>query len=100
VPHLLDRIQGEAARLQVVLADEGYAATPAGLVWRLYGWAFVRVRRVLPGFVLLPTRWVVERTFAWFGGYRRLSKDYEALPAVSEAMVQLAAIRLMSRRLG
>ncbi|HLT48703.1 MAG TPA: IS5/IS1182 family transposase, partial [Rubricoccaceae bacterium] len=39
------------------------------------------------------------RTFAWLGGYRRLSKDYERLPAVSEAMVQLSAIRLMARRL-
>ncbi len=99
VPHVLDRVQGEASRLEVIYADEGYAATPGGLVWRLYGWAFVRVRRVLPGFVLLPKRWVVERTFAWFGGYRRLSKDYEALPVVSEAMVQLSAIRLMTRRL-
>ncbi|MEP0545541.1 MAG: IS5/IS1182 family transposase, partial [Rhodothermales bacterium] len=37
--------------------------------------------------------------FAWFGGYRRLSKDYERLPAVSEALVQLSAIRLMVRRI-
>lgn len=99
VPHLLDRVQGAVPRLQVIFADEGYAATPAGMVWRLYGWSFRLVRRLGPGFVLLPKRWVVERTFAWFGGYRRLSKDYEALPAVSEAMVQLSAIRLMTRRL-
>lgn len=99
VPHVLDRAQGWVPRLQVVFADEGYAATPAGLVWRLYGWAFSLVRRTRPGFVLLPKRWVVERTFAWLSGYRRLSKDYERLPAVSEAMVQLSAIRLMVRRL-
>ena len=100
VPHLLDRVQGRVPRLEAIYADEGYAGTPPGLVWRLYGWASRLVRRVRPGFVLLPKRWVVERTFAWFGGYRRLSKDYEALPSVSAAMVQLSAIRLMSRRLG
>ncbi len=100
VPHLLDRAQGHVPRLQVVFADEGYAGTPVGMIWRLYGWAFRLVRRLSPGFVVLAKRWVVERTFAWFGGYRRLSKDYEALPVISAAMVQLAAIRLMSRRLG
>ncbi len=99
VPHLLDRAQGHVPRLEVIFADEGYAATPPGLVWRLYGWAFRLVRRLGRGFVLIPKRWVVERTFAWFGGYRRLSKDYEALPVVSAAMVQLSAIRLMSSRL-
>jgi hypothetical protein len=48
---------------------------------------------------LLPRRWVVERTFAWLGRNRRLSKDYECLPAVSEAMVYAAMVRLMLRRL-
>jgi len=99
VPHLLDRAQGWVPRLRVVFADEGYAATPAGLVWRRYGWTLALVRREGRGFVVVPKRWVVERTFAWLGGDRRLSKDYERLPAVSEAMVQLSAIRLMVRRL-
>ena len=47
----------------------------------------------------LPVRWVVERTFAWLGRYRRLSKDYEHLPASSEAVVKIAAIHHMLRRL-
>jgi transposase len=51
------------------------------------------------GFVVLPRRWVVERTFAWLGRWRRLSKDYEATIASSEAMVKLAAIHMMVRRL-
>ena len=50
------------------------------------------------GFVVLPRRWVVERTFGWLGRWRRLSKDYEHLPEVSEAMVTLAIIRLMLHR--
>ena len=99
VPQLLDRAQGWVSRLLVVYADEGYAPTPGGLVWRLYGWALTVVRRGGAGFVPLPKRWVVERTFAWLGGYRRLSKDYERLPCVSEAMVAVSAVRLMLRRI-
>ena len=51
------------------------------------------------GFRALPKRWVVERTFAWLGLNRRLSKDYELLPETSEAVVQVAMVRLMLRRL-
>jgi putative transposase len=51
------------------------------------------------GWVHLPKRWVVERTFAWLGRYRRLSKDYEKLVATSAAMVQVSAIHHMLRRL-
>lgn len=51
------------------------------------------------GFVLLPRRWVVERTFGWLNWYRRLSKDYECLPETSEAMIQVAMIHIMFRRL-
>ena len=50
-------------------------------------------------FVVLPKRWIVERTFAWLGKYRRLSKDYETLPASSEMMIYLAMINLMIHRL-
>jgi putative transposase len=48
---------------------------------------------------VLPKRWVVERTFAWLGKYRRLSKDYEQLPQTGEAWIYLAMTRLMLRRL-
>ena len=51
------------------------------------------------GFVVLKQRWIVERTFGWFEGHRRLSKDYETLPASSEAMIELSMIRLMLNRL-
>jgi putative transposase len=48
---------------------------------------------------VLPRRWVVERTFAWLGRYRWLSKDSEALPCTEEAWISLAMIRLMLARL-
>src|SRR5207249_9214520 len=51
------------------------------------------------GFVVLPRRWVVERTFSWFGRNRRLAKDFEASIASAEAWVLIASIRLLSRRL-
>ncbi len=51
------------------------------------------------GFQVLPKRWVVERSFAWFEWYRRLSKDYERLLECSESMIYLASIRIMLRRI-
>ena len=55
--------------------------------------------KVKPRFILVKRRWVVERTFGWLGRYRRLSKDYEAHPDVSKAMVWCAAVRMMAQRL-
>ena len=51
------------------------------------------------GFVLLPRRWVVERTFAWLSFHRRLALDYETLPESSQACIYIAMTRLMLRRL-
>jgi transposase len=53
---------------------------------------------IVSRFAVVP-RWVVERTFAWLGRYRRLSKDYEYLTATSEAVIYLAMTRLLLRRL-
>jgi putative transposase len=50
------------------------------------------------GFTVLPRRWVVERTFAWIGRYRRMSKDYEYLTKTSETMIYLCMTKTMLRR--
>jgi putative transposase len=86
-------------RLKLIWADGGYA-------WQLIDWAksFGRwtlaiVKRSEAGFAVLPKRWIVERTFAWLGKYRRLSKDYETLTESSESMIRVAMINLMLHRL-
>lgn len=90
-------------RLELILADGGYHSEPLvdWLAARIH-WVFQLVKRPegQKGFVVQAKRWVVERTFAWLGRYRRLSKDYEVLPESSEAFIYLAMINLMLRRLG
>jgi putative transposase len=54
---------------------------------------------IVPRFAVVPRRWGVERTFTWLGRFRRLSKDYEFLPVTSEAVIYLAMIQLLVRRL-
>jgi putative transposase len=58
-------------------------------------------QRLMPpkGYLVLPRRWVVERTLSWIDQQRRMSKDYERLCASSEALMYAAMIRLMTRRL-
>jgi putative transposase len=97
---LLRRIKPLYCWLQTVFADSIYNRVAALLACFLLGITLVIVGRIpgTKGFVVLPRRWVVERTFGWLGRWRRLSKDYEHLPEVSEAMVTLAMIRLMLHR--
>src|SRR5207302_8981119 len=88
-------------RLALLWADGGYAGKLIGWVQVTCGWLLQIVKRTdnLRCFVLLPRRWVVERTFGWMSQYRRLSKDYEFYPETSEAMIHVAMIHLMLHRL-
>jgi len=73
---------------------------PVILACFLLGLTLIIVRRIAGGgFILVPRRWVVERSFGWFGRWRRLAKDYEERTDVAEAMVTVAAIRIMLHRL-
>ena len=100
VGDLLRRIKPLYCWLRTVFADSIYNRVAALLACFLLGLTLLVIRRIpgMKGFVVLPRRWVVERTFGWLGQWRRLSKDYEQLPEVSEAMVTLAMIRLMLHR--
>jgi putative transposase len=98
---LLRRLKPLYNWLRVVFADSVYDRVSALLACFLLGLTLIVVRRVAgtKGFVIILRRWVIERTIGWLGRWRRLSKDYEHLPEVSEAMVTLAMIRLMLQRL-
>ena len=99
---LLERLQGRYPGLKLLWADGGYNVGWL-LTWvkSLRDWVLEIVKRPdgAKGFVLLPRRWVVERTFGWFNHYRAMSKDYEVLPRNSEAVVYTVMIHLMIRRL-
>ena len=88
-------------RLRLIWGDGGYAGKLVTWVAETYGWTLELVQRTedMVGFEVLPRRWVVERTFGWFGRSRRLSKDYEGLPEVSEAFIYAAMVHLMLKRL-
>ncbi len=89
-------------KLRHVLADRVYRGPKLiGALAELGGWTVEIVKRPhgVKGFQLLPRRWVVERTFAWFGRNRRLAKDFEATIASAEAWIAIASVRLLSRRL-
>ena len=87
--------------MQLIWADGGYAGAFVGWVRATFARVVEIVKRPdeSKGFVLLRRRWVVERTFAWLGRFRRLSKDYEERTDSSEAMIHIAMIALMLRRL-
>ncbi|HXG83349.1 MAG TPA: IS5 family transposase [Pyrinomonadaceae bacterium] len=98
---VLLKMRGGCKKLRRVWLDGGYRGT-------VLAWAFDAFRLVLQvvkpppeqkGFQVLPRRWVVERTFAWLSNHRRLSKDYERFTKTSEALIQIAMMRLMLRRL-
>ena len=111
---LLGALADQFPHLAKLWADAGYQGRFVTWVTETLGWSVEIVRKPprwvwwpadsepppLPtGFQVLPRRWVVERTFAWLGRYRRLSKDYEVLPETEEAWIYLAMSRLMVARL-
>ncbi|MEN8173532.1 MAG: IS5 family transposase [Chloroflexota bacterium] len=97
---LINKIMEDFPTIEKIWADGTYRG-------EFIGWVNEKIEAVLEivkrddgekGFKVLPKRWVVERTFAWLGNYRRLSKDYERLPRNSEGMIYLASIKTMLGR--
>lgn len=95
-------IKDKIQRLCQIWADGAYAGELIDWILEKCGWKLEiqkGPKAGKKGFVVRPWLWIVERTFAWLGRYRRLSKDYEYLTETSEAMIYLAMIHLMVRRL-
>jgi transposase len=112
---LLSLLGQGLARLRQVWADAGYRGAFVQWAMRVLGirveithrrdgglrhtWAPADAEpRSVPRFAVVPRRWVVERTFGWFGRWRRMSKDYEYLTSTSENVVYLAMSLILVRR--
>jgi transposase len=110
---LLEPVKQRFTRLSHLWADMGYRGEVIEWIEEQFGWAVEVVQRPrkwvrcpideepppMPRFTVLKRRWVVERTFAWLGRYRRMSKDYEYLTDTGESFIYAAMIRLMLKRL-
>lgn len=100
---VFNKLGKSCRRLKAVLADSIYLRNSLPqwvdetFPWKLQTTGRRQVRR--KGFIVLPKRWIVERTLAWIGRYRRHSKDYETNPTTSEAMIYISMINLMLNRL-
>jgi len=100
-PILLGILAKRFPQLRHIWADSGYSGELVHWAKQLLAWTVEIVKSLggQRGFVVLPRRWVVERTLAWMTRSRRLARDYEGLPETTEAWFYLANIRLMLRRL-
>jgi len=94
-------LKGRFERLIQIVGDGGYRGELIEKTITTFGWILEIVLRSghSSKFTVIPKRWVVERTFAWFESYRRLSKDFEYLTDTSELIIQIAMIRLMLNRI-
>jgi transposase len=97
---VLIRLFGLIPCLRKIFADGGYTGKLIDWAAAMFAWTIAIVKRSDTGkFVVLPRRWIVERTFAWLALSRRLNRDYEINPKHSEAVIQLAMIHLFLKRL-
>ncbi len=93
-------VRAKFKRIKTVFADQGYTGKLIEFVQTTFNITLEIVKRTeVRRFHILPRRWVVERTFGWFGFYRRLAKDYERYPKHSEAFVYIAMSNIMLARL-
>ena len=81
--------------LEAFSGDAGYRGTAVEFVENTLRLKLHISKKIRDSFAVLPMRWVVERTFAWLGNYRRLSKDYEVLTLAAENMVRIAMLRIV-----
>lgn len=98
---VITSLKGRFGRLVKIVADGGYRGELIEKTKIAFNWILEIVMRSDDSskFTVIPKRWVVERTFAWFESYRRLSKDFEFHTNTSEAMIQLAMVKLMLNRM-
>lgn len=97
---VLVKVRAQFKRIRKIFADQGYTGKLIAAMKRTCNLTIEIIKRhEVRTFHVLPRRWVVERTFGWFGFYRRLAKDYERYPCHSEAFVYVAMSNIMLCRL-
>jgi len=98
---VIERLKYRFPRLKTIVADGGYRGELSEIVKKSFGWILQVVLRsdTTKKFEVLPKRWIVERTFSWFEGFRRLAKDYEKLPETTEHFIMLSMIKIMLNKL-
>ncbi len=97
---LLEKRPEVLEKVELLWVDSGYSGDKFALgVWLMIQARVEVIKRNSKEFEVLPKRWIIERTFGWFNWYRRLSKDYEKLPEVSETAIYATMTHIMLRRL-
>ncbi len=86
------------ASIKAFSGDAGYRGTAVDFVEQELNLKLHISKKIKDTFAVLPIRWIVERTFAWLGNFRRLSKDYEILTSSAENMVRIAMLRMTIRK--
>ena len=87
---LLDKSLKMLPEVEAICADAGYRGTFVNYAKENWDREVHISEKIQDGFAVIPKRWVVERTFGWLNGQRRLSKDYEKITASSESMILIA----------
>jgi putative transposase len=93
------RVMEKFPSIKAVSADEGYRGTFAEYVRQVLERTVEISKKIKDAWAVLPKRWVVERTFSWFGPFRRLAKDYEIRNHTEENFCRIAMIRLQLDRI-
>ncbi len=98
---LISRLSHKFLLLKKIWADGGYAGELVSWVYDLLGWTLEIVKRsdTLKKFVLLPRRWVVERTFAWLANFRINAKDYNHNTKYAEATIYATSVAIMLNKI-
>ena len=89
-----DRVAEKYESVEAFWGDQGYQGTTVEFVENLLGLRLDITDKPAQGFHVVPKRWIIERTFAWLGGFRRLAKDFEILTRSAENMIRIAMIKI------
>jgi transposase len=86
--------------IRTIIVEGAYTGKLIGWAKTMLNWTVTVIKRTpTPRFSVLPQRWIVERTFAWLSGSRRLSKDYEICPHTAETFIKISMLHILIKRL-